>query len=293
MKRALAAALACSAACSGGAAFTPGARTLMTVAGAQYFPGDLPKDASGPPVAVFNASNSVIRLGTQGRSFAGDVPEGTQAVALRFDRDPGYWIVPSGLPDPQLPGQLEFSARLSFAARAGVGPAVVEARAIDDRGRFGPPAPVSVRLVDLDTAPEGRLVIALEWDSNADLDLHVVDPAGAEIWARNINSYKGTGGYDPGGPATGGVLDFDSNSMCILDGRRRENVSWKQSPPSGHYTVRVDTWSLCGEPEAYWHLVARLDGKIVGESRGPSLDSDAAQKHGAGAGALALQFDIP
>jgi hypothetical protein len=276
----------------GDAAFSPGARTLVQVERGQYFSGAPPAEAGGPAIAVFGATNSVVKLGTQGRAFGGDVAQGAQSIAISFSHDPGYWVVPAGLPDPQLPGNLEFSARLSFSAATPPGPATVEARAIDAQGHVGPAAVFGVSLVDLDPVPAGKLVFSLSWDSNADLDLHVVDPTGTEVWARNISTNKG-GGFDPNAAAKSGILDFDSNSMCILDGRRRENVIWKQQPPSGRYTVRVDTWSLCGEPEAYWHVVARLDGKVVGEASGPSRDSDASLPHGAGAGALALQLNIP
>lgn len=285
--------LALLAAACGDAAFSPGARTLVRVDSAQYFPGAPPAEAGGPVIAVFGASNSLVGLGAQGRTFGGDVAQGAQSIAISFSHDPGFWVVPAGLPDPQLPGNLEFAAKLSFSAATPAGSATVEARAIDAQGHAGPAASFAVQVIDRDPAPTGRLVISLSWDSNADLDLHVVDPSGSEVWARSISTNKGTGGFDPNAAAKSGILDFDSNSMCVLDGRRRENVIWKQQPPSGRYLVRVDTWSLCGEPEAYWHVVARLDGKVVAEANGPSRDSDASLPHGAGAGALALQLDIP
>jgi hypothetical protein len=81
--------------------------------------------------------------------------------------------------------------------------------------------------------------------------------------------------------------------MCQIDGRRRENAIWKVAPPSGHYLVRVDTWSLCGQPIAHWVVSASLDGQSLAQSSGVALDSDAMYPHDKGAGVLAAEFDVP
>jgi uncharacterized protein YfaP (DUF2135 family) len=115
---------------------------------------------------------------------------------------------------------------------------------------------------------------------NADLDLHVVDPAGVEIWAKHISD-------------SGGVLDFDSNSNCVIDGRRQEDVVWMAPPPPGHYLVRVDTYSLCSETFANWTVGVTLDGAVIAAAEGVGRDSDASlYAHEQGAGVLATQFDV-
>jgi len=280
------------AACDPGALLAP-ADTLLRVEGGQFFDAAPPADQSGPAVAVFDTSNRYVRIGAQGKVFAGDVPAGAQAVLLSLEGDRGHWLVPTGLSDPLLPGLISFSARVSFSGSLPAGPRNLEARAVDAQGRAGKAEALTLQVVDLDPAQTARLAFTLEWDANADLDLHVVDPAGVEVWARNINSAKAGAIPDPAAVAAGGVLDFDSNSMCVLDGRRRETVYWTETPPSGAYTVRVDAWSLCGEPAAWWHLTARQDGAVSSQARGVLLDSDAARTHGAGAGTTALSLSIP
>ncbi|HEX8805073.1 MAG TPA: DUF6777 domain-containing protein [Acidimicrobiales bacterium] len=74
----------------------------------------------------------------------------------------------------------------------------------------------------------GEVQITLEWDSNADLDLHVVEPGGSEIFFSN-----------PGPTGSGGQLDVDSNVGCDLDGSV-ENVFWPETgAPVGNYIVKV------------------------------------------------------
>ena len=64
--------------------------------------------------------------------------------------------------------------------------------------------------------------VTLTWDNDADLDLHVVEPSGEEIWYEHTES------------ATGGFLDVDD-----VDGEGPENVFWFVGAPSGRYVVRV------------------------------------------------------
>ena len=97
----------------------------------------------------------------------------------------------------------------------------------------------------------------------------------------------------PGTVGQGGVLDLDSNAQCRADGQRAEHIVYKAKPPSGHYIVRVDTASMCGEASAYWHVEAFLNGASVGLANGISTDADTRFSHDRGAGVLALELDVP
>jgi hypothetical protein len=149
----------------------------------------------------------------------------------------------------------------------------------------------------------GALVISLSWDTEADLDLHVLTPsptAGGkpvELWSRNRTTLLPRSPLD-GGPytdeelATAGILDFDSNSQCAIDGLRVETASWQVPPPPGHYVVRVDTFSMCGQAAARWTMTVTLDGAPIGIYAGVSTDSDTRYPHMAGAGLDVLEFDL-
>jgi hypothetical protein len=70
----------------------------------------------------------------------------------------------------------------------------------------------------------GELKITLLWDFQADIDLHVLQPNGKEIWYKNKTDNS-----------TGGALDVDHRS----GGRgAAENIFW-QNPPRGQYKVAL------------------------------------------------------
>jgi hypothetical protein len=81
--------------------------------------------------------------------------------------------------------------------------------------------------------------------------------------------------------------------MCVIDGRRHENAIWTVPPTSGHYIVRVDTFSLCSEAVAHWTVNVSAGMETLVRSSGTALDSDSMYPHDKGAGVLAAQFDIP
>jgi hypothetical protein len=165
---------------------------------------------------------------------------------------------------------------------------------VDAAGRFGAPSVVSLTSAP-PAPPNGTLVVSLSWDTEADLDLHVVVPGGVEVWAGNINSYQlpPPGTVQDASWQDGGILDFDSNAGCVIDGRRAENVVWQAPPPSGTYLVRVDTASLCGVPDARWTVTVFENGAQVASSEGESLPTDTRFSKGPGSGVDALTFDVP
>jgi hypothetical protein len=140
------------------------------------------------------------------------------------------------------------------------------------------------------------LVISLTWDTEADLDLHVDLPSDGdagvnEIWSRKPSGLPlGTVGATVDAGLQSGYLDFDSNSQCVIDGRRAENVIFPSTPPNGLYVVRVDTFSLCAEATARWCVRAFANGGVM-EACGQSTDIDTRFPHGQGAGLQALVFD--
>ena len=97
----------------------------------------------------------------------------------------------------------------------------------------------------------GDIQVNITWDSKADIDLHVVDPSGSEIyWAGKTS-------------ATGGQLDLDSNAGCSTDGPRAENIFWASGliAPRGEYLVRVDHWSNCGAVLTNYVVTVNTKGK--------------------------------
>jgi hypothetical protein len=272
----------------------PGADFLLHVANSQLYRGAMPTAMDGPAVGGLSDVTSLLRPGQRNKSVSGTVDPKSQAVAIGLSGDPGYFILLPGAPDITANNQLTFSASLSFADRLAPGKYQLVARAVDGDGHFGPPATLDLTAAD-NGIPSGQLVISLIWHAPVDLDLHVVDPAGVEIWARNVNSWRPTPGQptQPDDWKKGGLLDGDSNAGCQIDGRDLEDVVWQMTPPSGHYIVRVDTPSLCGQADAFWTVEVRSMGSVIASARGVALDADTRGPHDQGAGLTALEFDLP
>jgi hypothetical protein len=288
------AALTLAAGCSG-ATTDPGLDALLRVPGAQFHRGAAPAAMTGPKLGQFTNASSIIRPGELNAPVSGVATRDTTGIAIYLVGDPGYWIIAPGAEDGGLAGQLDFSAKLSFSPLLPDGTYSVIGRAVNAAGQFGPPTTLTLNTPP-DTPTASTLLVSLRWDTEADLDLHLVIPDGTEIWSDKINSFNPPPPgqmVDAGAYKSGGILDFDSNSNCVIDGRRLENIYWTETPPSGHYIARVDTWSLCGVPQANWHLDVTLNGNPLGSAAGSSLDSDAALPHGKGDGLTALQFDVP
>jgi len=271
-----------------------GRDAALQVDGAQFFRQELPPDQGGPAVSTLSISPTV-RAGASGRRCSGATAQSGAAVALALRGDVGYWILPTGLPSFSAPDAPTFGTTVSFASALAAGPYELVAHAVDADGRFGPETTRPLTVTS--ATPSGHLVISLTWSNDADLDLHVVDPSGTEIYDRNINSYEppapGAPKEPPNTPHDGGVLDLDSNAGCVPDGVRAEHVVWTEPPPRGHYIVRVDTASLCGQPYAYWKVEAILDGVRLGGAEGEATEEDTRFAHERGAGVLALELDVP
>jgi hypothetical protein len=294
---ALALAIAAALGCRATADADIGLGAQLRVEGAQFVAGDIDMAAPGDGPAVVSVFNSLtaVQPGEREKPLTGTLAASATAVALGLRGDRGYWIVVAGPPSLDAPDLPTFMATLSFAPTLPLGPLTLVARAVDPQGRFGAPATVPLASAAL-PPPAGTLVVSLSWDTEADLDLHVVIPGGVEVWARNINSYRLP---PPGTPVDaaawrdGGILDFDSNAGCVIDGRRQENVVWQSPPPAGSYLVRVDTASLCGAAAARWTVGVLRDGTTIGAAAGESLPGDARFSKGPGSGIQALAFDVP
>ena len=78
----------------------------------------------------------------------------------------------------------------------------------------------------------GNLQVTLNWSSNADIDLRILEPGGEEIWYNNLSS------------TAGGQLDWDNQCSDFVLGRP-ENIFWT-TPPNGSYQVNVVYYEDCG-----------------------------------------------
>ena len=282
--------------CGGGVPPDTGLEALVRVAGGQFYRGSIDKRVGADAPAVVDVPNSqnVITPGLQNKPLSGRLDPGSTAVAIGFAGDAGYWILAADVPDADSPTQPTFHASLSFSPSLPQKSYDLIVRAVSSPDNLGPAAHVFLEVAP-SLPPAGALVVSLWWDTESDLDLHVIDPYGVEIWAGNINSfdrYAATPTTDAGAWNEGGILDFDSNGACTIDGRCSESVVWSLSAPAGGYVARVDTFSLCGNSAARWTVEARLNGSLVGRAEGEALLSSQRFSKGKGAGLTALSFSV-
>jgi hypothetical protein len=101
------------------------------------------------------------------------------------------------------------------------------------------------------TLGTGDVQVTLLWADGNDLDLHVIDPSGAEIYFSHPTS------------PTGGTLDHDDTAGCSSTGTHVENVFWPTGrAPAGRYRVFVKNYTSCGSPSRY-SLQAKVRGRAV------------------------------
>ena len=181
-----------------------------------------PAAGSGPTVVVDGASAMI----TGGSSIRG-VSSATAftRIIVAINSVDGYWEItlPVAVTVEELVLTLAQSLPANaFTLRYGVGVT----------GGFGAFDSEPITVVVVGT---GVLQVSVTWDSNADVDLYVVEPGatGEEIFYGNSTS------------AAGGQLDLDSNAACAGDNIRNENITWANSAPTGTYTIRVNLWAEC------------------------------------------------
>ena len=293
------------AACGGGRSST-GVDQLLRVEDGQLENGrlaDLPSnsDIEVSAVKLDQGGRLIAYPGRKGMVFDGNAGPSAHAVAIGMQGEKSYWIVPVGSPVSATSDLMQFQATLSFSplidpeslpiSDVTNTPALTLIfRGIGKEGVMG-----TARSLDMEVPsaePAGDVVVSLLWNTPVDLDLHVVAPlpdgsGTTEIWAKAPGAPSEAS--DAGGEPAG--LDLDSNASCQIDNRDRENVIWPTAAPQGHYLVRVDAFSLCGQKSAYWEARATRQGALIGQASGVLTEAEASRNHVAGAGVLAFEFD--
>jgi hypothetical protein len=296
--------------CDVGVQGRTGLEAMLRVTNATFVEGALATDtdpaAPDGPMVTIGQVHSLVFPGADRRVLSGSAQAGTRTIAIGLADDSAHWLLPATTADREIGAgtDLLFSTTVSYSIDLAPGRHDLVLRALRADGRMGPAAVQSLSLTGDDTT--GAMVVSLSWDTEADLDLHVVapnplgssTPGTTEVWVKNPSSlpprsFTEGGPYTPEELAAGGQLDFDSNGGCIIDGRRREHVVWGMAPPSGHYLVRVDAVSLCGEAAAQWQLNVLANGVVLGAAYGQMTHADTRFSHTKGSGVLALELDVP
>ncbi len=181
-----------------------------------------PIPSTGPTVSV-PANAETITGGSYQEDFVGSGD--FQSVAIFVDGVDGYYLATlpaatsfgrSLITIGSLPPDLDFNLGYMVAGADGVwgGASFTAVHAIQVAG--------------------GDIQVSVTWNTDADVDLHVVDPLGQEVYYGNRMT------------AQGGELDIDANAACSTSTLFQENIGWQPgTAPSGEYIVRLDYWSAC------------------------------------------------
>lgn len=102
--------------------------------------------------------------------------------------------------------------------------------------------------VTLTNVGTGKVQVSVTWDKESDVDLHLVEPGGEEVYYANETS------------VAGGVLDLDSNAACSIDGVKNENITYTKDPPRGTYTVRLDYYDSCSVASTKYVVTVTVAG---------------------------------
>ncbi|MBI5514405.1 MAG: hypothetical protein HY909_11595 [Deltaproteobacteria bacterium] len=99
----------------------------------------------------------------------------------------------------------------------------------------------------------GNIQVTAAWGTSSDIDLHVTDPMGEEVYFGHRQS------------SSGGVLDHDANAACSVAPPTVENVYWSSpQPPQGTYQVRMVAYDMCNNGATPVTMSIAVGGRVIG-----------------------------
>lgn len=227
----------------------------------QFVEGTLPEadedeDTEDLPVVASPVSSTLaLRERLSGVGFSGNVSNGAQSIGLQFEGlGSGYWLIPSGGPDPQDRNAFLYSFTADLQEALPAGPQTLLLVGFDKQGRPGRTTRTNLCIRSLrpdngnacvPTIAPPALVVSLEWNSSVDLDVAIVAPNDQVLSFRQPSLPAA----DPANPPVARLV-ADGNADCHFDARQREDVVFDNFPPAGKYKIYVSLARNCGESSA-------------------------------------------
>lgn len=212
---------------------------------AVFVEGDRP-DAGAGPTATVSGISVMLNGGSAQQVVAGSAAYTRVIVSIEGMTDYYELTLPAGVSSEGL---------LMTATESAPPYTWTFAYAVGDPAAVGAYASQTVQFI---TAATGDIQVSVSWSDTSDVDLHVIDPNGAEVYFSNPDV------------ASGGHLDIDSNAGCTDDRdathpagfhKNNENIVWPvgQAIP-GDYTVILDYYSHCGTSPTDWVVTVQRTG---------------------------------
>lgn len=230
---------------SGGAP-DPGGEVVSVDEG-QFSDGEPPPPAGGealPTIVSLTGPDAVTNGGTAILHVELSTPVAAPRFVVGVAGVSGYHTV-TGV-DPEGDGIYDIAVQV--APEATQTSFVFRVALTDDQGNVGPYQEVTVALLASGT---GDVKVTLSFDRLHDLDLHVVEPSGNEIF------------YNQPASESGGQLDLDSGSRCDPGSANAENIFWPPGgAPAGDYRVSVQNYEQCSPGEIAFTVRIEYDGVV-------------------------------
>jgi len=220
---------------------------VVSVDEGQFSDGEPPPPAGGealPEIVSLTGPDAVTNGGTALLHVELSPPVAAPRFVVGLAGASGYHTVTGA--DPEGDGTYDIGVQV--APDATQTSFVFRVALIDDQGNVGPYHEVTVALLVSGT---GDVKVTLSFDRLHDLDLHVVEPSGDEIF------------YGQRTSESGGQLDLDSGAQCQASGANAENIFWPPAgAPAGEYRVSVQNYEQCSAGEIAFTVRIEYDGVV-------------------------------
>lgn len=244
-------------AASGGEAGAPSTvkSDIVSVDGATFVEGAAPEASTGSGRPVITSVQGIETLVNGGSGIVHVTfsdPQGNTTVrdAIVVVRsDTGYHRLTLDATSAPNLSSGELDLQVTMAEELAAGTVTFGFALVDADGNVSEYVEQSYEVVQTGT---GDVKISLSFDQSTDVDLHVFDPSGAEIF------------YGARTSPSGGTLDLDSNASCSIDGVNNENVFWETgTAPAGEYIVNVEYYDNCNVTTPVNYVVTVINGTAV------------------------------
>ncbi len=206
-----------------------------------------PAESSGPSISV-TGNDTAIPGGSILLTVEAD--QTASFIIVSVKGVPGYYRLANEL-DPRTSLQ---QIEISFASLISSKQLTLEFRTENSARAIGRVFEYNVNITQVKT---GKVQVSLSFDDNTDLDLHVFEPDGTDIYWLNAESDNG------------GKLDLDANAACESDAMKKinnENIYWSKTA-KGEYRVIINYYQYCTKycksDEVNWTVTVNNKGEIT------------------------------
>jgi hypothetical protein len=235
---------------------------LIVVRNANFNVGEAPAasvDEALPQIVNLTGPSAVTNGGTLVLHVEVSPAVDSPTFVVQLAGEPGYHTV-VGV-DPEGDGIYDITVWVGTETREAT--LSLSVALLDTAGNAGPPKRIEIPLVQSGT---GDVKVTLSFDRSHDLDLHVIEPTGDQIF------------YQRPGSTLGGRLDLDSGANCEASVANTENVFWPPGgAPAGEYLVSVQNYEQCS-PGAIGFTVTIVYDGVVETHDGTFADGTAGEQ---------------